>query len=779
MVKVIFVGMGGGAFAARQLKELIESLGMSLTIMTEWSDADIQWNKDTYLDEVKKYDIVICPIDYFRQPYKANNKLTQFMSLGKPIISSPSQAYKEVIKNGWNGYIADNLEDWKKYLTLLRDDEALRKKVGENALKSVSENYSVEKTVDKLIENFSVAENTIDFIIPNYNNTKYLELTVKSLHENTKNPFVVHLVDSGTQDVQSVLDYMEKNGVKYTFKKFNERTCFSKQVNWGIEHSSNNIIVIGNNDLVFTKDWDVPLVNRIKVDPHVMVQPLSNCDKYWLHKIDLKTNKGVSLEPGVHNIDTFDLEDFYVSQDNFKKNETHTRDKLAFYCTMFDRRLIHRVGLLDETFLNGGEDFCFCYRAKKAGWKFESIYNSFVLHFGGKTRKVNENENYERHHQEDKFNNSRLNKKLSKSMLVFYLGAGWERWDETNLITGGIGGSETAAIWMAREMSKIGYQVKVFADPAQDHMDMSGDDVEYIHWTKYDKFAKSTYIDFLISSRTTDPLGVFHHAYRKYVWIHDIFINGNKNYNCHVDKVNYFLTLSDWHKDFVHDHHGIPKDKILVTANGIDPTRYKRVNEIQKVPGQIIYSSSPDRGLDTLLYCSDFIKQYVPNLKIIVAYGFSNWQRAVQWRNDPNEINYMNRIKEMLKKPYVEYVGRIDQKRLAELQMQSSGWFQPTRFTETFCITAAENGFAKNPILASKLAGLTTTVGDNGILLDGDAYTVEYRQKFIEQAVKLLTEKDYWNYWSEKSYNQMRKFTWANVAKQWHKLFQDNVFERL
>lgn len=777
MIKVGYCAMGGGQYAARQLKPLIESLGMSLSIITEWADADIPWNKDTYLEDLRQFDILICPTDYWKHPFKANNKLSQYMSLGKPVIASPMQAYKEVIRNGWSGYLADNLEDWAKYLELLRDDADLRRQVGENAKKAVIEKFSISKTVDSLMEAFDAADTAIDVIIPNYNNTKYLLLTVESLHKNTKNSYVVHLVDSGSQDVQPVLDYMDMNNIKYTFKKFGERTSFSKQVNWGIENSSNSLVLIGNNDLIFTKDWDVPLVKRVKEDWRVMVQPLSNCDKYWLHTIDLKTNKGVSLEPGVHNIDTFDLEDFYSSTENFKKDEVHVREKLAFYCTMFDRRLVQHIGLLDETYINGGEDFDYCYRAKKSFWKFESLYKSFVMHFGGKTRKVNETENYDRHHKEDKFNNALLNKKLSKSMMVFYLGQGWEKWDETNLVTGGIGGSETAAIWMAREMAKLGYQVKMFADPSSDHMDSSGDDVEYIHWSKYEKFAKSTFIDFLISSRTCEPFNKFLHAYRKYVWIHDIFINADRNYNCHVDKVNYFLTLSDWHKDYVHQHHNIPLEKILVTTNGVDPKRYEQ--KIEKRPGQLIYSSSPDRGLDTLLYCSDFIKKAVPDLKIIVAYGFDNWEKAVLWRKDENDLKLMKSIKEQLKKPHVEYVGRVDQKKLAELQMQSSAWFYPTRFWETNCITSIENGFAGNPLLTSKLAGLITTVKDSGILVEGDSYTKEYREKFIEQAIKLLTEKPYWSFWAEQSQKRMQKFTWTNVAKQWHNLFQDDKFESI
>lgn len=161
------------------------------------------------------------------------------------------------------------------------------------------------------------------------------------------------------------------------------------------------------------------------------------CDKGWLHNIDLKTKSGLSLLPGVHKLDTVDVLDIESSGDVLTRNEVIPRAKLAFYCVVFDRRLLSLIGNLDEDFLNGGEDFDYCYRADKAGWSFVSIHNSFVFHFGGKTRKVSEDENYERHHEEDRYNNSRLNRKLSKSVVAFYLGAGWEKWDEKNLALAG------------------------------------------------------------------------------------------------------------------------------------------------------------------------------------------------------------------------------------------------------------------------------------------------------------------------------------------------------
>ena len=775
-LKVGFCSMGGWSYLAKDIRPIIENLDMTLAVISEWEGSDLKWNPQTWINDLKQFDILICPADYEKTPFKGNNRLTQMMSLGKPVIASPLPAYLGIIEHGINGFIAKDTCEWETCLKLLRDNPELREQMGENAYETVKDKYSIKKAADLLIDAFQSAEDTIDVIIPEYNNPKYLMATLRSLVKNTHGPFVAHIVCSSPNldFIDGMYDFLTASKMRYTFKQLPDRTCFSKSVNWALEHSQNNIVCIANNDLLFTKDWDVPLRNQLKANPMTMVQPLSNCDQGWLHNHALITKKGTNLGPGIHKLDDFDINDLYES--NLTRNEIIQRENLAFYCVLFNRMLLEKIGYLDPEYKNGAEDFDFNYRAKKAGWKLFSNHNSFVFHFGGKTRKVSEQENYNRHHQEDAFNNARLQGKLSKSVLAFYLGAGWEKWDEHNLKTG-IGGSETAAILLAREMSKLGYQVKIFADPNNKHMDSSGDDVEYLPWQEWNNFSKSTYIDFLVCSRTVDPLRNLIHAQKKYVWIHDIWLNQNQNYDCCTDQVDAFLCLSDWHKQFVHDHHKIPLDKILVTANGIDQSRYNI--EAERNPNQIIYSSSPDRGLDTLLYCSEWIRKYVPDLKIKVAYGFSNWEKAVRWRNNPQEIEQMESIKKSLSQPGVEYLGRIGQGDLAQHQLQSSGWFYPTRFWETFGITAIESGQAGLPILTSNLAGLISTVKDGGILLEGDSYTKEYRERFIDESVKLLTDKKYWMEWSLKARARMDRFTWTNVAKQWHRLFQENKFEVL
>jgi len=118
---VVYCGMGGNSHLAKNLKPTIEKLGMKLIMITEHGDADIKWNRDTYLQDMAKADIAICPQNYELQPCKSNVKLSVAMSLGLPTISSPLQAYKEIVREGYNGLIASNDQEWESAFIKLKD----------------------------------------------------------------------------------------------------------------------------------------------------------------------------------------------------------------------------------------------------------------------------------------------------------------------------------------------------------------------------------------------------------------------------------------------------------------------------------------------------------------------------------------------------------------------------------------------------------------------------------------------------------------------------------
>jgi SAM-dependent methyltransferase len=127
--------MGGNSYLAKELKPLINKLGMDLKLITEHSDADIIWDRDTYLQDMAGFDIAICPQNVEIQPAKSAVKVTTAMGLGLPLICSPNPAYLEIVEHGINGYVASSKEDWTNCLVKLKSLE-LRRKFNKNALVS-------------------------------------------------------------------------------------------------------------------------------------------------------------------------------------------------------------------------------------------------------------------------------------------------------------------------------------------------------------------------------------------------------------------------------------------------------------------------------------------------------------------------------------------------------------------------------------------------------------------------------------------------------------------
>jgi 2-polyprenyl-3-methyl-5-hydroxy-6-metoxy-1,4-benzoquinol methylase len=139
-LRCVYVGMGGNSYLAKDLRPMIESLGMELTVITEWDDADIKWDQDTYLDIMAEHDIAICPQNVAAQPAKSHVKVITAMSVGLPLICSPNPAYVELIKYGLNGFVASTQAEWRDCLSRLKDLN-LRKSMSYNALHT-AQNYT-------------------------------------------------------------------------------------------------------------------------------------------------------------------------------------------------------------------------------------------------------------------------------------------------------------------------------------------------------------------------------------------------------------------------------------------------------------------------------------------------------------------------------------------------------------------------------------------------------------------------------------------------------------
>jgi hypothetical protein len=161
--------------------------------------------------------------------------------------------------------------------------------------------------------------------------------------------------------------------------------------------------------------------------------------------------------------------------------------------------------------------------------------------------------------------------------LVIQTGYAFENWDAEVIRKIGSGGSEIAACRMAEEFVGLGYRVVVFAQTGRENRIIN--EVEWINSDKWQEFIDTNYIDICIISRYANFLETSIRAGKIYLWLHDIWamcsdMNGVDLVQKHYNRLNGIFVLSNWHKEFVCQHHKIRPDRIIITGNGIDLGRF-------------------------------------------------------------------------------------------------------------------------------------------------------------------------------------------------------------
>ncbi len=148
-LRATWFGTSGVNFdQAEELRPILEDMRYEYTTITNNPLATKQWSLSTIWQEIMNSDVIVMPRIGVLSDYakcKGNNRLTQAMVLGLPIIASPIPAYLPIIRNGVNGFIAYNNDkmDWITYLKMLTS-EPLRKRIGVEARRTVLDKFNIE-----------------------------------------------------------------------------------------------------------------------------------------------------------------------------------------------------------------------------------------------------------------------------------------------------------------------------------------------------------------------------------------------------------------------------------------------------------------------------------------------------------------------------------------------------------------------------------------------------------------------------------------------------------
>lgn len=115
----------------------------------------LPWKAATEIQDLCEIDIGIMPLpDDNWSKGKCGLKGLQYMALEIPTIMSPVGVNSDIIQDGVNGFLASSTEDWVEKMSLLIEDELLRKKIGKAGRETVKKDFSVEANKEKWLKVF-------------------------------------------------------------------------------------------------------------------------------------------------------------------------------------------------------------------------------------------------------------------------------------------------------------------------------------------------------------------------------------------------------------------------------------------------------------------------------------------------------------------------------------------------------------------------------------------------------------------------------------------------
>lgn len=329
----------------------------------------------------------------------------------------------------------------------------------------------------------------------------------------------------------------------------------------------------------------------------------------------------------------------------------------------------------------------------------------------------------------------------NKPLFVFIADGGFNQWAGSNILTTGVGGSETYIIEMARYIQQSGsFQTIVFCNTPEEREEIFENTI-YKPLTSYYEFINTTYVDTCIISRFSEYLPVTYKGFTEnvYLVVHDLTPSGIV---IPIEKkLKNIFCLTEWHVEYM--TRIFPQLKSITVPFYYGCNSSLELNEERKIPYKFIYSSFPNRGLLQLLQMWEHIYKKEPRATLHIYSDVDNkWSNSVEGEKMQQIRDLLNKYREKPNGYGIYYHGWVKKSVLEESWKTSDIWFYPCTFMETFCLTALEAAKFKTFVITNDLAALQNTVGNRGSIIKGDPTTKEWQEKALEQVYFYIDEKN-------------------------------------
>jgi len=270
---------------------------------------------------------------------------------------------------------------------------------------------------------------------------------------------------------------------------------------------------------------------------------------------------------------------------------------------------------------------------------------------------------------------------------------------------GFVGGSEEAVIHLATSLSQNALAlVEVYAPVPQRypvrrvHKNVQWHDINAFEQPRPDEMPVSNIVYWrcphLVVKHTVES------PYKQILWLHDAAYGARAEAYENADIV---LVLSDAHAEALRRNDGVTR-ALTMFQNGIDEAAFPAPDETRRDKHRVIYSSSPDRGLEEVLAAWPSIRRRFPDAVLDIFYDWTYFRQR-----NPQAAYALETTVASLQDLGVTYHGGVSHDELHAAMRRSAVWLYPTHGdVETSCITA----------MKAAACGCTPVVTDAGALLE-------------------------------------------------------------